>query len=94
MEFTGRAAVSVLSTTETVISNKVTRLILDVVGYRPLFHGVELSVTKSMTSCSISNTVMLLPFITVRLGTVLRRGSAGVPPLNMMYGSLNSDTFA
>ena len=54
----------------------------------PLFHGVELSVTKSTTSCSISNTVILFPFITVRLGTVVMRGSEGVPPLNMMYGSL------
>ena len=54
----------------------------------PLFHGVELRVTKSTTSCSISSTVMLFPFITVRLGTGGIRGSVGVPPLNMIYGSL------
>ena len=53
----------------------------------PLSQGVVESVRKSITLCSISRTVVLLPCITVSAGERIAR-SYGMPPLKMMYGSL------
>ena len=55
---------------------------------RPLFHGVEQMVTKSMTGCSISSTVVLVPRMTVNVG-VCPDFSYTIPPLNITYGSLH-----
>ncbi len=61
------------------------------VKYSPLLKGVEQSVRKSTTLCSISSTVVLLACITVREGVRLAL-SYGIPPLNITYGSLQGNT--
>lgn len=53
----------------------------------PLLQGVEQIVTKSMTVCSSSNTVVLVPCMIVTV-EVWNDFSHGIPPQKIMYGSL------
>ena len=63
----------------------------DCTEHGPWSHGVLHSVRKSTMVCSISRTVVFFSCITVRLGAE-HSLSCGIPPLNIMYCSLQPKT--